>query len=76
MKKYRIEIDRERCLGDKQCWDKAPETFLIDDEDKCRVLDPDGNWPEYVLAAAKNCPADAIRLYDAETGELVWPVED
>jgi len=73
MAKYRIKIREDLCLGDKQCWDKAPETFAISDEDKSYVVNEDGNWPEYILAAAMNCPADAISLYDAETGEQVWP---
>ncbi len=73
MARYRIEIQRDICLGDKQCWDKAPETFEIDEEDKSRVIDANGNWSEYILAAAKNCPADAITLYDADTGEQLWP---
>ena len=65
--KYKIVVDRGKCLGDKQCWDLAPETFCIDDDDKSYVCDPAGNWPEYILKAAKACPADAIKLYDAET---------
>ena len=73
MTKYKIKIRRDLCLGDKQCWDKAPETFLIDEDDKSLVVDPGGNWPEYIFAAARNCPADAITLFDAETGEQVWP---
>ncbi len=43
MARYRIKIRRDLCLGDKQCWDKAPETFEIDEDDKSRVTDPDGN---------------------------------
>lgn len=73
MPKYRIELDREKCTGDKQCVDLAPETFGIDSEDKSYVIDAGGNWPEYVLKAARMCPADAITLYDAESGQQVWP---
>jgi ferredoxin len=73
MAKYKIHIDREVCFGDKLCVDLAPDTFRIDDEDKAVVTDPAGNWPEYVLKAARECPNDAITLYDADTGEQVWP---
>jgi ferredoxin len=76
MAKYRIVIDRDLCVGDKQCWDKAPDTFEIDDNDKAFVKDPEGNWPEYVRAAAEGCPIEAISIYDVETGERVWPTED
>jgi len=76
MTKYRIKIDRDKCMGDKQCWDKAPETFEVDEDDKAFVKDPEGNWPEYVLAAAKDCPTDSISIYNDETGERVWPPKD
>jgi ferredoxin len=75
MAKYRIEILREVCFGDKLCVDLAPDTFELDDEDKIVVTDPAGNWPEYVLRAAMECPNDAIVLRDAETGERIWPLE-
>jgi ferredoxin len=76
MAKYKIVLDREKCMGDGNCVDLAPETFSIDEDDRSYVLNPGGNWPEYVLKAAKTCPADAITLFDAETGERVWPQEE
>jgi ferredoxin len=75
MAKYRIEIDREECLGDGLCCDEAENTFEMDDEDKARVVNPDGDSPEDVHSAAENCPVDAIRLFDAESGKPVWPEE-
>jgi ferredoxin len=73
--KYKIVLDREKCMGDGNCVDLAPETFGIDDDDKSFVKDAAANWPEYVLKAARTCPADAITLYDAKTGQRVWPKE-
>ncbi len=62
MAKYKITIDREVCFGDK-----------LDEDDKIVVIDAAGNWPEYILKAAMECPNDAIILHDAESGEKVWP---
>lgn len=73
MAKYRIEINREGCLGDCVCLDEAPETFELDDEGIVTVINVEGNSPEEILAAAEICPTEAIILYDAETGEKVWP---
>ena len=70
---YRIEIDREACDGDKLCGEIAPATFEMDDEGKAFVANPAGDFPEDVLAAAKNCPLQGITLYDTLTGEKVWP---
>ncbi|MBU0640008.1 MAG: ferredoxin [Planctomycetes bacterium] len=73
MAKYRIEIDRETCIGDGACTNEAPETLEMDDENIAVVKDPEGNSDEEVKAAAECCPTDAITLYDTESGEKVWP---
>jgi ferredoxin len=75
MAKYKIEIDREACIGDEQCCADAEGTFEMDDEGKTIVKDPEGNTPDEILEAAKNCPTDAIILYDVESGDKVWPEE-
>lgn len=75
MARYRIEINKEVCFGDKKCVDFAPDTFTMDENDRVSVTNPEGNWPEYILKAAKWCPNDAISLYDADTGERIWPEE-
>lgn len=73
MAKYKIEIDRDSCVGDGACVNEAPETLELDDEDIAVVKNPEGNSPEEILASAQCCPVDAIILYDADTGEKVWP---
>jgi ferredoxin len=75
MAKYKIEIDREACIGDQLCCNEAADTFEMDDEDIAVVKDPEGNTPDEILAAAQGCPTDAITLHDAESGEKVWPEE-
>jgi ferredoxin len=75
MPKYKIEIDREACIGDEQCCADAPNTFEMDDEGKALVTDAAGHTDEELMAAAQNCPTDAIILIDSETGEKVWPEE-
>lgn len=73
MAKYRIEIDRDACVGDGLCVDEAPGTFEMDDEEIAVVINPEGDDPETILAAAEACPSEAIILYDAVTGAKVWP---
>lgn len=75
MAKYRIEIDHDACIGDELCAGDAPATFEMGDDDVILVKDPEGNSPEEILEAARNCPNDAIILYDNDTGEKVWPEE-
>jgi ferredoxin len=73
MGKYKIHIDREMCVGDQLCAQLAPGTFDLDGDGKAMVVDPDGDLPKYVKAAAKKCRLQAITLFDAETGDRVWP---
>jgi ferredoxin len=76
MARYRIHIDRDTCIGDKQCGEEAPGTFYVDDEGKAVVTDPEGDPPEQILAAAQKCQREAITLYDADTGEKVRVSEE
>lgn len=75
MAKYKIEVDRDTCIGDQLCVSEAPNTFDMDDEDIAVITNPEGDDDETILNAAKGCPVDAIILYDTETGEKVWPEE-
>ena len=73
MAKYKIEIDRDLCIGDQACCAEAANTFEMDDENIAIVSKEDGDSDEEILAAAQICPVDSIILKDAETGEQVWP---
>jgi ferredoxin len=73
MAKYKLEVDRDACIGDGLCADEAPGTFEMDDEDKAIIINEEGDSPETILEASQSCPSDAIIVYDKETGEKVWP---
>jgi ferredoxin len=59
---YRIEIDRETCMGSGVCSVYAPETFDLDDDTKSTVIDPAGNPLDQIEAAAAGCPTGAIKV--------------
>jgi ferredoxin len=73
MAKYKIDIDRELCIGDGACCGEAPNTFEMDTDNIAIVKSADGHTPEEIVQAAQVCPVDAIKLTDAQTGEQVWP---
>jgi ferredoxin len=64
-----ITVDRGLCIGSGDCVDTAPDVFELDEEDKARVIDPDGAPLEDVLEAAGNCPVTAIFVV-GEEGDL------
>jgi ferredoxin len=67
--RIRIEVDRALCIGSGDCVDTAPDVFELDEDDKARVIDPDGAPYDVVLEAASNCPVSAIFVY-GEDGDL------
>lgn len=73
MAKYKIEIDRDLCIGDGACCGEAPNSLEMDDENIAVVKDAGAHTPEEILQAAQVCPVDAIKLTDIATGEQVWP---
>ena len=71
--KLKVTVDRDECIGDGACVGDAPETFEMDDEDKAIVRDDSSDDRETILEAARNCPVDAIKVEDKETGEVLYP---
>jgi ferredoxin len=59
----RIEVDREKCMGQGTCEFYAPSTFALDDEGISSVVDPEGDSEEKVLLAAQGCPTQAIAVF-------------
>jgi ferredoxin len=66
---YIPTIDEASCIAQGDCMDLLPDVFLV--EDCARVI---GTGPdEAILAAARECPVEAISIRDSETGEQVYP---
>ena len=73
MAKYKIEVDRELCIGDGACVGEAPNTFEMDGDNIAIVKDTNGHGPDEILQAAQVCPVDTIILTDEQSGEKIWP---
>lgn len=73
MKKYRITIDRNLCIGAASCVALAMKTFALDDENKAVVLEGEGDPPDAIKLAAESCPTKSIVLIDEETGSQEYP---
>lgn len=72
--KYNVKVIRSQCIGAAPCVAISPETFKLDEEAKAVVLSESKDTPENILMAAQACPARAIQIQDAETGEIIWPL--
>lgn len=64
--KWRVEVDRDRCLGSGACEYTAPHVFAVGDDGVTAVIGPvtgpDGEPDEKVRDAVAECPVAALRL--------------
>ncbi len=67
---YLAEVDEAACAAHGDCVDAAPTVFALTD-DVAEVIGTGSD--ETLMAAAEACPSAAIRLYDANSGDQVYP---
>lgn len=73
LKKWKIKIDRDLCIGAASCVALAAKTFALDSENKAVILEGEGDVPEMIKLAAESCPTKSIILEDSETGKQEYP---
>jgi ferredoxin len=62
----RIVVDRNLCESNGVCVELAPDMFVIDDDDKMRLLveQPSPDQIERARTAVRKCPRNALSLVD------------
>lgn len=71
--KYRVKVNRSKCIGAASCVAIAPKVFALDEKNLAHVISED-ELDDIKLLAAQSCPTAAIIIEDIETGTQVWPV--
>ncbi len=67
----RVELDKDRCISSGKCVGDEPGAFRFDGDELAEVLPGVATLDDARLVRiARNCPGEAIRLYDAD-GNLV-----
>lgn len=66
---YVPQVDAGACAAHGDCAVVAPGVFRVDEVAEVMGV----GTPESVLGAAQACPAAAIAVIDAETGEQIYP---
>ncbi len=72
--KYRVKVNRVKCISAGSCIAIAPKVFQFDDKN-IAVVQTQDELDEIKLLAAQSCPVLAIVVEDVETGKQVWPQE-
>lgn len=72
--KYKIKIDKKKCINCGTCVALAGKTFVLDSDNKAELTK--GEWDDdaTILQAAQSCPVLAIEIKD-EKGKKVFPEE-
>jgi len=86
--KLRIIVDPDLCIGAASCVTVAPDSFVMNPENKAEVLEAgrSPNGPKYertvemseaekenLIVAAQSCPTLAIAIFD-EAGTQLYPM--
>lgn len=66
-----IVVDRDTCMGSGNCAFWAPGVFDLDDEGVSVVVDAGAAGDDTIVAAARGCPTQAIRVL--RDGEQLAP---
>ncbi|MER5462085.1 MULTISPECIES: ferredoxin [unclassified Streptomyces] len=74
--RWHVEVDRSVCIGSGMCVSHAPDGFALDSARQSHPRDADTDAHEMILAAAENCPVEAIAITLLESGEPVFPPEE
>lgn len=84
MPKYRIEHDRENCIGCRNCTYVCPEFWEMGPDDKSDVkgsTEPEPGWEHLEIEekdfscnerAADECPVNVIHIKNLETNQLLY----
>lgn len=61
----KVVIDHDACTGCTNCTEIAPEVFEMDEnEEKARVIMPEGGPEDLIEEAIESCPEDCIHRQD------------
>jgi ferredoxin len=61
---WRVEVDRDACMGSGMCIVYAPRSFEHDDETKAVFQQPPGDALAAVRTAIEACPTGALTLIE------------
>jgi ferredoxin len=73
--RWRIDVDRARCIGSGMCVGTAPGRFELDGDSRSHPVTETGPADQAVLDAAASCPVEAITVVDTATGEAIDPFD-
>jgi ferredoxin len=71
MSKYKIEFEKDKCIGATSCVDRCPDNWEIQSDGKAAFKTEEITEEQLALnmEAAQACPVQAIHIVNTETKE-------
>ena len=68
---YRVEVKKELCISSAKCVSDAPKIFKFDEDELAEpVTEVIQEQLEVLIRLARNCPGEAIAIYDENGLEI------
>jgi ferredoxin len=67
-KTWRVEVNRDRCMGTGACVFAAPGVFVLDSDGLATVVGEVEDGDRVVIDAVAECPTEALSLVPTEEG--------
>ncbi len=68
---YRVEVKKELCISSAKCISDAPKIFKFDEDELAEpVTEVIQEQLEVLIRLARNCPGEAITIYDENGSEI------
>ena len=68
---YRVEVEKELCISSAKCVSDAPKIFKFDEDELAEpVTEVIQEQLEVLIRLARNCPGEAITIYDENGSEI------
>jgi ferredoxin len=75
MANWRVEVDRSVCIGSGMCVGSAPADFSLDTGRQSHPRESVMPGSDEIMEAAESCPVEAISIFDADSGKVLFPPE-
>ena len=68
---YRVEVKKALCISSAKCVSDAPKIFKFDEDELAEpVTEVIQEQLEVLIRLARNCPGEAITIYDENGSEI------
>ncbi len=73
MSKLRVTVNHNKCVGSQLCVQFLPAVFKLNEKGQSVIITTKEIDQQSIISTAEQCPQCAIKVLDADTGEVFFP---